>query len=348
MWPGQVGVGRDLPAREVDGLQAGLDHLHGLVAGQRAERVDVRRARAAGPTGAWRRPRPACGFTWTEPRRRSTSAAVVVAADAVASGRGMSWARSSKEKARAAPFLACPLDSMASYSGRDWMPLVGGQGQEVGEGLRRASSIWPNSSRGVARSGMPRRQVAPGPADSRRAPISSSDHLARGSARVDRAAVLELCTVGAPTATAACAADLRRGGVLHQVRRSARSRCRRARRPGSGCPTAMFVAHAGLGDRAGGDAAAGRRGLDVARPRAPRCRAGWGSVSTRVELRARDRDQPGVRDPGAVVAGARPRGACRRATLASAASLRASGSSLDRGSARPCRPWRARRGGGRS
>ena len=37
---GDVGVARDLPAREVDRLQAGLDLLHRLVAGERAERVD--------------------------------------------------------------------------------------------------------------------------------------------------------------------------------------------------------------------------------------------------------------------------------------------------------------------
>ena len=38
---GQVRVGGDLPAGQVDGLQAGLYLLNGLVAGQRAERVDV-------------------------------------------------------------------------------------------------------------------------------------------------------------------------------------------------------------------------------------------------------------------------------------------------------------------
>ena len=37
---GGVGVGRDLPAGEIDRLQAGADHLHRLVAGDRAERVD--------------------------------------------------------------------------------------------------------------------------------------------------------------------------------------------------------------------------------------------------------------------------------------------------------------------
>ena len=37
---GQVGVAGDLPARQVDGLQAGAHLLHGHVAGQRAERVD--------------------------------------------------------------------------------------------------------------------------------------------------------------------------------------------------------------------------------------------------------------------------------------------------------------------
>ena len=37
---GQVRVTGDLPTRQVDGLQAGADLLHGHVAGQRAERVD--------------------------------------------------------------------------------------------------------------------------------------------------------------------------------------------------------------------------------------------------------------------------------------------------------------------
>ena len=37
---GEVGVGRHLPAAEVDGVEAGLHLLHGLVAGQRAQRVD--------------------------------------------------------------------------------------------------------------------------------------------------------------------------------------------------------------------------------------------------------------------------------------------------------------------
>ena len=37
---GGVGVGRRLPARQIDRLQAGADHLHRLVAAQRAERAD--------------------------------------------------------------------------------------------------------------------------------------------------------------------------------------------------------------------------------------------------------------------------------------------------------------------
>ncbi|MNV75928.1 hypothetical protein D3C71_1692550 [compost metagenome] len=37
---GQVGIGGNLPTGQVDRVQAGLDLLHGLVAGQRAERVD--------------------------------------------------------------------------------------------------------------------------------------------------------------------------------------------------------------------------------------------------------------------------------------------------------------------
>jgi hypothetical protein len=36
----RVGIGGNLPAGEVDCLQAGADHLHGLVAGKCAERVD--------------------------------------------------------------------------------------------------------------------------------------------------------------------------------------------------------------------------------------------------------------------------------------------------------------------
>ena len=39
--PGEVRVGRDLPARDVDRLQPRLDHLHGLRARHRAERGDV-------------------------------------------------------------------------------------------------------------------------------------------------------------------------------------------------------------------------------------------------------------------------------------------------------------------
>ena len=38
---GGVGVGGDLPARQVDRLQAGADHLHRLVAGDGAERVHI-------------------------------------------------------------------------------------------------------------------------------------------------------------------------------------------------------------------------------------------------------------------------------------------------------------------
>ena len=38
---GVVGVGSDLPAAHVDGLQPGGDHLHGLVAGHRAKSINV-------------------------------------------------------------------------------------------------------------------------------------------------------------------------------------------------------------------------------------------------------------------------------------------------------------------
>jgi hypothetical protein len=39
--PGGVGVGGDLPARQVDRLEAGADHLHRLVAAEGAERIDI-------------------------------------------------------------------------------------------------------------------------------------------------------------------------------------------------------------------------------------------------------------------------------------------------------------------
>ena len=45
----EVRVGGDLPAREVDRLQACLDHLHGLAAGERAERVHVAALRQEPP-----------------------------------------------------------------------------------------------------------------------------------------------------------------------------------------------------------------------------------------------------------------------------------------------------------
>ncbi len=38
---GEVRVAGDLPPGQVDGLEAGTDLLHGLVAGQGAQRVDV-------------------------------------------------------------------------------------------------------------------------------------------------------------------------------------------------------------------------------------------------------------------------------------------------------------------
>jgi hypothetical protein len=38
---GRVRIGGDLPAGEIDGLEARADHLHGLIAGEGAERVDI-------------------------------------------------------------------------------------------------------------------------------------------------------------------------------------------------------------------------------------------------------------------------------------------------------------------
>ncbi len=39
--PGGVGIGRDLPARQIDRLQPGAHHLHRLIARQRAQRMDI-------------------------------------------------------------------------------------------------------------------------------------------------------------------------------------------------------------------------------------------------------------------------------------------------------------------
>ena len=39
---GEIRIARDLPAGEIDGVEPGLHLLHGLVAGERAERVDER------------------------------------------------------------------------------------------------------------------------------------------------------------------------------------------------------------------------------------------------------------------------------------------------------------------
>ena len=57
---GEVGVRSDLPAGEVDRLQAGLDHLHGLRAGHRAERGDVVLRVRGAPRAALPRAAPAC------------------------------------------------------------------------------------------------------------------------------------------------------------------------------------------------------------------------------------------------------------------------------------------------
>ena len=58
--PGEVRVGGDLPAGDVDRLRPGLDHLHRLAAGERAERGDVRLGRAGAARAARRRAARAC------------------------------------------------------------------------------------------------------------------------------------------------------------------------------------------------------------------------------------------------------------------------------------------------
>ena len=49
---GDIGIGRHLPAGEIDRLESGAGHLHGLVAGHGAERMDIVHARAAVATAS--------------------------------------------------------------------------------------------------------------------------------------------------------------------------------------------------------------------------------------------------------------------------------------------------------
>ena len=70
-----VVVGGDLPARQVDRLHAGLDLLHGLAAGQRAEAVDVGLVVHQVPQLLGAARASVCSIG-KEPRRRTTSAAL--------------------------------------------------------------------------------------------------------------------------------------------------------------------------------------------------------------------------------------------------------------------------------
>ena len=72
---GEVRVAGDLPAGQVDGLEAGADLLHGLVAGEGAEGVDVVLVVARDPTGS----RSRGGRGWP-PRRRCPAASTTCSA----------------------------------------------------------------------------------------------------------------------------------------------------------------------------------------------------------------------------------------------------------------------------
>ena len=72
----RVGVGRDLPAAEVDGLQTGLDHLHGLVAGEAPERGDVGLGVQQAPEPLGAAAAPGCARCAPSRAARSTSSAV--------------------------------------------------------------------------------------------------------------------------------------------------------------------------------------------------------------------------------------------------------------------------------
>ena len=82
VWPGEVRVGGDLPAGQVDRLQAGLHHLHGLQARLRAEGGDVVLVLQELPQALGAEPREVCS-TRTEPRRRDDLVGAVRALDAL-------------------------------------------------------------------------------------------------------------------------------------------------------------------------------------------------------------------------------------------------------------------------
>ena len=73
---GEVRVGGDLPAGEVDRLQPRLDHLHGLAAGHRAERGDAGLGRGGAARAAPRRGARACARCGRSRAGASTSAGV--------------------------------------------------------------------------------------------------------------------------------------------------------------------------------------------------------------------------------------------------------------------------------
>src|SRR5262249_55057225 len=79
---GEIGVGRHLPAREVDRLEAGADHLHRLIAGERAEcrHIGPRAQQLPEPPRAQLRERMLDSDRATEPGHILWA---VVAADAV-------------------------------------------------------------------------------------------------------------------------------------------------------------------------------------------------------------------------------------------------------------------------
>ena len=130
--PGGVGVGRDLPAGQVDRLEAGLHHLHGLVPGERAERVHVRLGRGGAPTAGSRPSARACARCAPSRAAAPRRSARVAADDALpaarvgvgGSGRVGPAGRRAGQDAR--PLLALGLEQ-----------LVGGEGDELDElGLR--------------------------------------------------------------------------------------------------------------------------------------------------------------------------------------------------------------------
>ena len=140
--PGQVGVGGDLPAGEVDRLQPGAHLLHRLVAGERAERGNPLscRRRRAGARHRFSAPRRASvRSSRTVPRRAMTSSARVVADDAAPARRRRSTAPPARRRSGSG---LLGVWSVMSCSFGVVNPTLGQHPRVFTEKSRRSSAVF--------------------------------------------------------------------------------------------------------------------------------------------------------------------------------------------------------------